>query len=140
MTETSLVKGLDHVAAVVYDIDKSLEYLVDVLGLRVVHAETLSNPPVRLVYLDLKNTFLQLVQPTGDSSIADHLKERGEGLHHMGFATDDISRCLASLPGEANQNVFRGGMGVRASFLANQPAGILVELIQGHDLYDLSPE
>ncbi len=133
IANTSLVKGLDHVAAVVRDIDKSLEYLVDVLGLRVVHAEILSNPPVRLVYLDLHNTLLQLVQPTGDSSIAIHLRERGEGLHHVGLATDDISRCLALLPGEADQEIFRGGMGVRASFLANQPGGILMELIQGHD-------
>ena len=40
----------------------------------------------------------ELMEPTGDSGvIAEFLAKRGEGLHHVAFAVDDITDTLATL-------------------------------------------
>ena len=41
-------------------------------------------------------TKLELLEPTcPESTIAGFIEKRGEGIHHMAFATDDVAACLA---------------------------------------------
>ena len=98
MSETPLVRQLDHIAIVVEDTEQALTFYRDTLGLPVVLSEEIPTGNVRLTHLDMGNVHLQLVQPlTEDHPLAFHLKEHGEGLHHLCFQTEDVASTLASL-------------------------------------------
>jgi len=72
--------------------DAAVERFGERLGLRPVHTEVLARPHVRLTYLDAGNMFIQLVEPLDtDSAIARFLAEKGEGVHHVCFAVDDVA-------------------------------------------------
>ncbi|MEO1615164.1 MAG: VOC family protein [Planctomycetota bacterium] len=99
MAEKPLFNRLDHIAIVVRDTEEALEFYRDTLGLPVVLSETITSGNVRLTHLDMGNVHLQLVQPLSDDHpLQDHLKQHGEGLHHLCFQTDDVSKTLAALP------------------------------------------
>lgn len=130
----SLVNRIDHVAILVRDGDSAITYFRDGLKLKLVHDETLSHTNSRLIYLDAGNSFVQLVQPVGPGSLADHLAERGEGLHHVCFETEDIQSVLDVLPGESGSVIFQGGRGRRSCFLAHNPNRAKVEFTEREPL------
>jgi methylmalonyl-CoA/ethylmalonyl-CoA epimerase len=78
---------------------------------------------------------LELLQPTGEAgAVSRFLSRRGEGLHHVCFAVDDVAAELARLTGEgyeAIDAVPRWGHGGLVAFLHPRSThGVLVELLQ----------
>jgi len=94
-----MFKSLDHIAIVVQNIDDALSFYRDKLGLTVVVDEEIEDANVRLTHLDLGNVHLQLVQPlTEDHPLQNHLREKGEGLHHLCLYVDDVATTIEALP------------------------------------------
>ncbi len=122
--------GVDHIAIVVHDIDEALPYFRDRLLLPVVGEEDLPEAGVRVVYLDLGNTLLQLVEPTVAGPLRTFLEERGEGLHHVCFAVPEIAAVVDRFELERDARVVMGGFGRPACFLRQRPSGLIVELTE----------
>lgn len=125
-----MIGQVDHVAIAVWDIDASLAYYTNELGLLLVGDEQLPQVGVRLAYLDAGNVFVQLVQPTSSETIRRFLEERGEGLHHLCFAVESIPDVLHRFVGEEQAQIFLGGRGRRCAFLLGHPNGIITELTE----------
>ena len=86
------LKRLDHVAVLVPDLDQSLEFWQDQLGLSLDHVEIISSMAVKIAFLPLGESEIELVQPiTEDSGLAKYLAKKGPGLHHICLEVDDIS-------------------------------------------------
>jgi len=122
---------IDHVGVLVRDIDTSVSYYTDVLGLTISADTTLDDGSARLVYLEAGNTTLQLVQPLQPGPAADQLDLQGEGLHHVCFAVENIVDALRNLPGDEPQDgIYIGGRGCRVSFVEARPNGLILELTE----------
>jgi len=94
---TNLIR-LDHVAVLVPDLDQALVFWQEQLGLSLDHVETISSMAVKIAFLPLGESEIELVQPTTeDSGLAKYLSKRGPGLHHICIETDDIRAKLAEL-------------------------------------------
>ncbi len=92
---------IDHIAMVVEDLEQSLVFWRDQLGLEVDHVDTVESMQVRIAFLPMGDSQLELVQPTGEESgVARFLKKRGPGLHHICIEVDDLSGKLQSLKKE----------------------------------------
>ena len=92
------LKRLDHVAVLVPDLDHALAFWQDQLGLSLDRVETVSSMAVKIAFLPLGESEIELVQPTTeDSGLAKYLAKRGPGLHHICIETDDIKGKLAKL-------------------------------------------
>jgi len=92
------LKRLDHVAVLVPDLDQALAFWQDKLGLSLDHVETISSMAVKIAFLPLGESEIELVQPTTeDSGLAKFLEKRGPGLHHICIEVDDIKAKLADL-------------------------------------------
>jgi len=128
----SRIRGVDHVAVLVPEIESALAEFSGLFGFELVADEVLADPAVRLVHLDAGNVDIQLVQPLGPGRLADDLKGNGAGLHHLCFGVPALSDALADLnePGGA---VFLGGQGRRACFLSRRPSQLYIELIEFAD-------
>lgn len=90
---------LNHLALVVADLDKSLGFWRDDIGLPAVgDPQAVPDEAVSIAFLDLGNAHLELIQPTtDDSGVAQYLEKRGPGLHHVCLQVPDIEAKTAEL-------------------------------------------
>ena len=92
---------IDHVGIAVGDLEASLRFFRDALGLDVEPPEEIASQRVRAHFVEAGAATLELVEPTEDDSpIAKFLAKRGPGLHHVCLRVDDISAALAELKGK----------------------------------------
>jgi len=92
------LKRLDHVAVLVPDLEEALAFWRDKLGLSLDHVETVSSMAVKIAFLPLGESEIELVQPTtGDSGLARYLEKHGPGLHHICIEVEDIAAKLDDL-------------------------------------------
>ena len=87
-----MIGRLNHVAIVVPDLDAATRLYRDSLGARVSAPQSLPEHGVRLVFVELPNTKIELMEPLGaDSPIAAFLaKNPSGGMHHLCYEVDDI--------------------------------------------------
>jgi methylmalonyl-CoA/ethylmalonyl-CoA epimerase len=123
------IRRLDHVAIVVEDTETALRHFRDRLGLRVAHTEVLEQPRLRLTYLDVGNTFIQLVQPLDDTGAAgEWLAGHGDGLHHICFGVDDPLKSAEALSTDGTDAVPGAGRGRVSAFVpGHSPHGVRIE-------------
>jgi methylmalonyl-CoA/ethylmalonyl-CoA epimerase len=125
-----VIRRLDHVAVAVKDTAAALEHFRDHLGLEVVAVDEPPEVPVRLTYLDLGNTYLQLVEPLDPlHPLAAWLEQHGDGLHHICLGVDDVECELKRIgPLGAAVPPLGSGRGRPAGFPAGDPPyGVRVE-------------
>ena len=130
----AVLKTLDHVAIVVADTDEALTFYRDVLGFPVLFSEVLGEQSVRLTHLDLGACHLQLVQPLApEHPLAEFLRQRGEGLHHLCWRVNDVPEAMGALTARGlamrDRTPRRGPRGRQAVFV--DPAGtrgVLLEI------------
>lgn len=92
------IKKINHVAIVVRDIEESLKFWEEQLGLKLDHIEVVPTQHSRVAFIPVGDSEVELVQPTSsDSGLAAYLEKRGEGMHHICFEVDDIDAKLAEL-------------------------------------------
>jgi methylmalonyl-CoA/ethylmalonyl-CoA epimerase len=92
------IKKINHVAIAVPDVDASLTFWQDALGLKVDHVEDVPSQKSTVVFLPIGESEVELVKPTSeDTGVAKFIAERGGGMHHLCFEVDDIVSVLADL-------------------------------------------
>lgn len=87
-----MIGRLNHVAIAVPDLTAATAVYRDTLGARVTQAEPLPEHGVTVVFIDLGNTKVELLEPLGaESPIAAFLaKNPSGGMHHVCYEVDDI--------------------------------------------------
>ena len=87
-----------HVAVIVRDIEDSLGFYRDMLGLPVELVLPIEQDRVRIAFLAVGESKVELVQPTDDTTgVARFLESKGEGFHHVCFEVPDINAALTRL-------------------------------------------
>ena len=130
------VKQINHVAIVVEDIDDSLVFWRDALGIELHELLEVSAEKSRVAFLPVNSTEIELVQPTtDDSGIAKYMAKRGQGLHHLCLEVDDIDAMLEQLKAHGvrliNESPRTLANGKRYAFVhPESTSGVLVELYQ----------
>jgi methylmalonyl-CoA/ethylmalonyl-CoA epimerase len=133
------IKRIDHIAIVIEDIETSLSFWRDALGLDVTHIEDIPAEQSQIVFLPLGNSEIELVKPTSeDSGLARYLGKRGPGMHHICLEVDDIEAMMSQLKSKGIQLIQESpsvGLGGRkyAFIHPKSSSGVLVEL------YELPP-
>ncbi len=130
------LKRLDHIAVLVEDLDQALSFWRDQLGLPLDHVEIIDSMEVKIAFLPLGESEIELVQPTtSDSGLAKFLDKRGPGLHHICFEVENINTMLGELK-ENGVRLIDGEPvtmddGRKLAFLHPKSAGgVLVELYE----------
>lgn len=129
------ITRINHVAIVVPDIEASLSFWRDGLGLALEHVEDVPSQKSQVAFLPLGDSEVELVKPTSeDSGVAKFLAERGAGMHHLCFEVDDIDEMLVELKAKGIRLINETAMqleGRKMAFIHPKAAnGVLVELYQ----------
>ena len=87
-----MIGRLNHIAIVVPDLDRAAAVYRDALGARVSPPQPLPAHGVTVVFVELPNTKIGLLQPLGaDSPVRGFLdKNPAGGMHHLCYEVDDI--------------------------------------------------
>ena len=92
------VLGIDHVAIAVRSLDEKDALYRRVLGIEPRAIEELPEHGVRVALFVLGEDRIEILEPLGETSpVARFLASRGEGLHHVSLAVDDVGAALARL-------------------------------------------
>ena len=129
------LKKINHVAIVVADIDESLKFWRDALGIELSHIEDVPSQKAQVAFLPLGDSEVELVKPTtDDSGAAKFLAERGGGMHHLCFETDDVAAMLADLKAKGVRLINEEPIvlpGRKMAFVhPKSTGGVLVELYE----------
>ena len=129
------IKKLNHAAVAVEDIEEALDFWQKALGINLGHIEDIPTQQVKVAFLPVGESEIELVQPTADDTgIAKFLQTRGAGLHHLCFEVDDIDEMLANLKSKDIKLINEEPLvleGRKMAFIHPKSAnGVLIELYQ----------
>jgi methylmalonyl-CoA/ethylmalonyl-CoA epimerase len=124
---------IDHIGIAVASIAEALP-VYEALGLREQHREEVSAQKVITAFLPAGEGRIELLEPTSeDSPVANFLRKRGPGIHHVCFGVRDIDAAVADLAQRGfrliNPRPVAGADGKRIAFLhPDSGHGVLIEL------------
>lgn len=87
-----MIGNLNHIAIAVPDLDAATALYRDTLGATVSAPQALPEHGVTVVFIELPNTKVELLEPLGEASpIAKYLESNpAGGMHHICYEVDDI--------------------------------------------------
>ncbi len=133
-----MLKRFNHVAIVVPDLDDASRKYKDVLNASVSDVYDYAEHGVSVVFIDLGNTKIELMQPYGENSPIENFlkKHTGGAIHHICIEVGDINQACENLK---SKNIRILGDGVPRIGAHNKPVvflhpkdfyGTLIELEQ----------
>jgi len=129
-----MVKKIDHLGIAVRSIAEARVFYEQVLGLSCERIEEVASQKVRTAFFTVGETHIELLEPTdSESPVAKFLDRNGEGIHHIGYLSDDIegelNRARANGCRLVNEQPVEGAGGKRIAFLHPKSThGVLTEI------------
>jgi len=126
---------LDHVGIAVESIRAARE-VYEAMGLELEGIEEVIEQGVKVGFLPIGDTRLELLEPTApESPVARHLERRGPGLHHICIGVDDIESAMADMVAKGfrllSDEPQGGAHGCLVCFVhPKSSGGVLIELSQ----------
>ena len=130
------MKKIEHIGIAVKDLETSNALFSKLLGTEPYKTEEVASEGVRTSFFRSGPNKIELLEAMDASSpIAKFLDKKGEGIHHIAFAVDDIDAELKRLKNEGfkliHQEAKNGADNKRIAFLhPKSTGGVLVELCQ----------
>ncbi|MEK0420272.1 MAG: methylmalonyl-CoA epimerase [Bacteroidota bacterium] len=92
------MKHVEHIGIAVKNLEASIELYTKLLGVEPYKKEEVESEGVITVFFDAGNTKIELLGATReDSPIAKFIEKRGEGIHHLAFAVDNIRNKMQEI-------------------------------------------
>ncbi len=127
---------IDHIGIAVRSIEAALPFYRDVLGMAFEGCEEVPEQKVRVGFLAVGESRIELLEPTSaDSPVARFLEKNGEGIHHLAYQVADLRATLTELRQRdirlIDAEPRRGAHGTLIAFLhPKATGGVLTELCQ----------
>lgn len=137
MDTPCIARAVDHIAIATPDIGEALRFYQQVFGIGAgVEIEEVPDQKVLGCLIPLGNgARLELIQPTDpNTGVGRFVAQRGEALHHIAFAVDNLEGVLLSLGAQGFTLIDkepRQGLAGRIAFVhPKSTRGVLIELVQ----------
>jgi len=131
-----VVRKVDHIGVAVSNLEEALKVYTDVLGLKLHGTEVVEEQKVRVAFMPVGDTEIELLESTDpEGPIAKFIEKRGEGIQHIAFRVDDIEEALEQMRQKGvrliDEKPRYGAGGARIAFLyPKSTGGVLVELCE----------
>src|ERR1700759_5132799 len=127
-----MLTRIDHVGIACRDLGQGVEKYCSVFGVAVASREVVEEQGVREAMLLVASadapspapgaSYIQLLEPLAeDSPVGKFLARRGEGIHHIGYAVDDVQSALDQVGGTGVRLIDKrprhGSLGASIAFL-----------------------
>ncbi len=128
------VKNVDHIGIAVKNLDESLKFYTEALGLKVEGVEEIADQKVRVAFLPLGDMEVELIESTSpDGPVAKFIESRGEGLQHIAYRVENVEEALKELKEKGvrliDEKPRYGAGNARIAFIHPKATnGVLVEI------------
>ncbi len=86
---------IEHIGIAVKDLKSAIDMYEKILGLKCYKIEEVPDQKVRTAFFRLGQTKIELLESTeNDGPVARFIEKKGEGIHHLAFAVDNIKMHL----------------------------------------------
>jgi methylmalonyl-CoA epimerase len=131
---------IEHIGVVVRNLDDSLKKFTSLLGLKVKKVEEVNveGNNVKVAFLPIGAVNIELVTTTAQTGlIADFLREKGEGVHHIAVEVEDIHGEFERLRSQGVDfvwgKIINGSRGTKVAVIEQKELnGVYIELVQKH--------
>ena len=128
------IARFDHFAIAVRDIEESARVFQEAFGARLAFKKESEELGVVSAFFTWGDKMVTMEQPTrGDSTFADFVRKRGEGIHHIAIEVDDIEAMITDLEARGFKVVNKqlsGDLRREALVLPMQFFGILLQIVE----------
>jgi len=128
------ITHIEHIGIAVKELNTAIEYYESLLGVKCYAIEEVKDQKVKTAFFKVGQTKIELLESLADDGpIGKFIEKKGEGIHHIAFATNDLQADL----NEAQENGIRlidtqprkGAEGLNIGFLhPKSTIGVLTEL------------
>jgi methylmalonyl-CoA/ethylmalonyl-CoA epimerase len=131
-----MIKRVDHIGIAVKSLEEKLPFYTDVLKLQLQGVEVVESEQVKVAFLKIGDTKIELLEPTSeDSPIAKYLEKHGEGIHHVALGVESIQERIEEMKSNGIQMIHDqakvGAGGALVAFMHPKSTGrILYELCE----------
>jgi len=131
-----LVGKIDHIGIAVSNLDEAVKLYRDVLGLELHGTEVVPEQKVRVAFLPVGDTEVELLESTSaEGPIAKFIEAKGQGIQHIAFRVDDIEAALEEMKAKGMRLIDDkpryGAGGAKIAFLhPKSTGGVLIELCE----------
>ncbi len=131
-----MLKKINHLGIAVKSLDAAIPFYRDQLGMTFEGTEEVAEQKVKVAFLQIGESRIELLEPTADDSpIAKFLEKKGEGVHHTAYEVDDIEAALTDLKAKGirliDETPRRGAHNSLIAFIhPKATGGVLTEICQ----------
>ena len=88
-------KYIEHIGIAVKNLQDSIKYYEEILGVKCYNIEEVTDQKVKTAFFKIGETKIELLEPTSpESPVQKFIDKRGEGIHHIAFAVENINKAL----------------------------------------------
>lgn len=131
-----MVSKIDHIGIAVSNLDETVKLYRDVLGLELHGTEVVPEQKVRVAFLPVGDTEVELLESTSaEGPIAKFIEAKGQGIQHIAFRVNDIEAALEEMKAKGMRLIDDkpryGAGGAKIAFLhPKSTGGVLIELCE----------
>jgi len=132
----SKMKKIEHIGIAVKDLEKANQLFASLFGKPHYKTEEVESEGVKTSFFEVGENKIELLEATNeDSPISKFIAKKGEGVHHIAFAVDNIFAEVKRLKKEGfvvlNETPKKGADNKLVVFLHPKSTnGVLIELCQ----------
>lgn len=117
---------IEHIGIAVRSIDEARKFYEGVLGLSCYAVEEVADQKVKTAFFRIGQTKIELLESTDpEGPVGKFIAKRGEGIHHVAFAVEDVAGALQRAASAGvrliDEKPRKGAEGLMIGFL--HPAG-----------------
>ena len=127
---------IEHIGIAVKSLEDAILYHEEKLGLKCYAIEEVADQKVKTSFFKIGQTKIELLESTSpDETIAKFIEKKGEGVHHIAFATNNLQEALNDIADKGVQLIDKaprkGAEGLNIAFLhPKSTLGVLTELCE----------
>ena len=125
---------IEHIGIAVENLEEAIKYWENVMGLKCYNIEEVADQKVKTAFFKIGEVKIELLEATSpDSTIASFIEKKGQGVHHIAFATNGVQAALDEMAAKEVQLIDKaprkGAEGLNIAFLhPKSTCGVLTEL------------
>jgi methylmalonyl-CoA/ethylmalonyl-CoA epimerase len=127
---------IEHIGIAVNNLEEAINFYEKILGFKCYNIETVTEQKVRTAFFKVGQTKIELLESTDpESPVSKFIEKKGEGIHHIAFAVDNLQDCLTMVEEKGikliDNKPRKGADGLNIAFLHPKSTfGVLTELCE----------
>lgn len=127
------IERIEHIGIAVSNLDEAIRFYEKVLNLTCYAIEEVADQKVRTAFFKIGETKIELLESTDpEGPVGKFIEKKGEGIHHIAYAVDNIEQALTETESKGVRLIDRtprnGAEGLRIGFLhPKNTMGVLTE-------------